>query len=87
MRGVESPSESVKEGCQIAQKKCTRCHTIERLLVTSPSDPHGWRRYVRRMRLMPSASIETNEEPKIVKCLVFRDFGIKGLATLEGETP
>jgi hypothetical protein len=36
------------------------------------------------MRLMPSASIQVSEEPKIVQCLVYRDFGIEGLAALEG---
>jgi hypothetical protein len=84
MHGMKDPSKVVQEGCQLAQQKCTRCHTIERLLATSPSDAHVWRRYVRRMRLMPSASIQVSEEPKIVQCLVYRDFGIEGLAALEG---
>ncbi len=56
-------------------------------MATKPSDPHAWRRYVRRMRMMPSASIQVSEVPKIVQCLVYRDFGAQGLASLKGETP
>jgi len=84
---MESPSKIVQEGCELAYRKCTRCHTIERLMATKPSDAHAWRRYVRRMRMMPSAAIQVSEEPKIVQCLVYRDFGAKGLASLEGEAP
>lgn len=87
LRDIENPSKTVQEGCQLARQKCTRCHTMERILATNPSNPHAWRRYVRRMRLMPSASIQVAEEPKIVQCLVFRAFGAEGLASLEGEAP
>ena len=87
LHDIENPSKTVQEGCDLARQKCTRCHTMERILVTHPSNAHGWRRYVRRMRLMPSADIQEAEEPKIVKCLVFRAFGAEGLASLEGEAP
>ncbi len=85
MKNVKGANATVKEGCQIAQHKCTRCHTVERLLTASPATPEAWRRYVRRMRLMPGASIPGAEEPKIVQCLVYRAFGAKGLEILEGQ--
>jgi hypothetical protein len=84
-RGMESPSETVLEGCDLAQKKCTRCHTMDRLLATKVGTPDTWRLYVHRMRMMPGAGIRAPEEPKIVKCLVFRSFGSEGLATLEEQ--
>ncbi len=87
LRGVPDANAAVQEGCYIARDKCTRCHTIERLLTAKPATPVAWQHYVRRMRLMPGASIHEEEEPKIVQCLVYRGFGAKGLASLEGEAP
>ncbi len=85
VRGMESPSEIVLEGCTLAQKKCTRCHTMDQLLATEVGTPEAWRMYVHRMRLMPGAGIREAEEPKIVQCLVYRSFGSEGLATLKKE--
>ena len=79
VHGMESPPDEVVEGCDMAQKKCTRCQ----LLATEVGNPEAWRMYVHRMRLMPGAGIRVVEEPKIVKCLVYRSFGSEGLATLE----
>ncbi len=87
LRGHTEAPEAVREGCNIAQRKCTRCHTMDQLLANNASTPEGWRLYVHRMRLMPGASIHAAEEPKIVKCLVYRTFGDEGLATLEGQAP
>tara|TARA_R110002073_G_scaffold323204_2_gene500424 strand:- start:90519 stop:90875 length:357 start_codon:yes stop_codon:yes gene_type:complete len=83
VHGMESPPDEVVEGCDMAQKKCTRCHTMDQLLTTKVGNPEAWRMYVHRMRLMPGAGIRAVEEPKIVKCLVYRSFGSEGLATLE----
>lgn len=85
LRGYESAPDSVREGCNIAQRKCTRCHTMDQLLANNASTPEGWRLYVHRMRLMPGAGIQASEEPKIVTCLVYRTFGEEGLAALEGR--
>lgn len=85
LQGMESPSDRVLEGCNLAQKKCTRCHTMDQLLATEVGTPEAWRMYVHRMRMMPGAGIRAPEEPKIVHCLVYRSFGDEGLATLEGQ--
>jgi hypothetical protein len=70
-------------GCNIARRKCTTCHTMEMLLASEASTPNAWRLYVHRMRMMPGAGIHAAEEPKIVRCLVYRSFGSAGLSTLE----
>jgi hypothetical protein len=83
LQGMHQPSDQVQEGCHIARRKCTRCHTMDQLLSTKVSSPEAWRLYVHRMRLMPGADIYPAEEPKIVQCLVYRSFGSQGLDSLE----
>lgn len=87
VRGMENPTETIREGCNIAREKCTRCHTMDQLLATNVASPQSWRHYVRRMCAMPGAGIYRHEEPKIVECLVYRSFGDEGLARLEEPKP
>jgi len=80
----ESPP-SLRAACELAADRCSRCHTVDRILNTRPTEPAEWRRYVRRMRLNPSSRIAASEEPTIVNCLVFRTFGQPGLDQLDGR--
>lgn len=80
---MESPPERVLDGCERAQRKCTVCHTVERILHSKIPSPSSWRKYVRRMRRMPGGGISAEDETRIVDCLVFRSFGIPGLMELK----
>ncbi len=72
LQGMHQPSDEVREGCRIAVHKCTRCHTLDRILTSQVKTPEAWKLYVHRMRLMPGAAITVLDEPKIVHCLASR---------------
>jgi hypothetical protein len=72
----------VRLGCALAETRCTRCHTIDRILSARVGSPAHWQDYVHRMRLQPQSGILPDEERPILGCLVFRSFGADGLATL-----
>lgn len=69
--GMELPAD-VEAACRLTQRRCTRCHTIDRVLNVGPSDDATWRAYVHRMRLMPGSNIPPADEPTIVRCLTAR---------------
>ena len=75
----------IRLGCALAENRCTRCHTIDRILGARVVSPQHWQAYVHRMRLQPESGIMPDEEPPIVRCLVYRSFGEQGLATLAAE--
>lgn len=60
---------SVVQACELAQARCSRCHSTDRIVHAHVVD---WQPYVRRMRLMPGSAIPPSEEPVIVRCLAFR---------------
>ena len=65
----------IRESCTIAATKCTRCHSIDRVLVAQVQSPHQWETYVGRMRRMTASGISEADAPRIVECLVYRSFG------------
>ena len=72
----------VRLGCALAENRCTRCHTIDRVLSARVDSPTHWQAYVHRMRLQPQSGILPDEERPILGCLVYRSFGAEGLASL-----
>ena len=66
---------SLERACQLADRRCSRCHPIDRVLLAGVDDPSDWSDYVRRMRLTPGSGIKAGEEPVIVRCLVEHSFG------------
>lgn len=81
--GLEGAPPEVTQSCELAAVRCSRCHPIERLLRAQVDSPSHWRRYVHRMRLMPASGISLEDARRIVRCLVFRSFGRKGLLQLD----
>jgi len=77
----EAPVE-VRLGCALAESRCTHCHTIDRILNARVDAPVHWQDYVHRMRLQPQSGILPDEEPPILRCLVYRSFGAPGVASL-----
>ena len=80
-----APAE-IRADCAIAERRCSRCHPLDRITNTRVTSPGGWQSYVRRMRLTPGSGIPMSEEPAIVRCLVFRSFGSPAVQQLE-ESP
>jgi hypothetical protein len=66
---------ALQRACQLADRRCSRCHPIDRVMVAGVREPSEWSDYVRRMRLTPGSGITAREEPVIVRCLVQRSFG------------
>ncbi len=81
--GLESAPPEITRACELAAVRCSRCHPIERLLRAQVESPTHWRRYVHRMRLMPASGISLEDARRIVRCLVFRSFGRKGLLQID----
>lgn len=72
--GDEPAPAEIREACTVTAKKCTRCHSIDRVLVAQVTSPHQWEAYVGRMRRMSSSGISAADAPQIVQCLVYRSF-------------
>jgi hypothetical protein len=70
--GDEPAPREIREACTVTAKKCTRCHSIDRVLVAQVSSAHQWEAYVGRMRRMSASGITAADAPKIVQCLVYR---------------
>jgi cytochrome c5 len=66
---------SLQRACELADRRCSRCHPIERVLIAGVHEPADWENYVHRMRLTPGSGITAREEPAIVRCLVQHSFG------------
>lgn len=66
---------ALQRACQLADRRCSRCHPIDRVMMAGVREASEWSDYVRRMRLTPGSGITAREEPVIVRCLVQRSFG------------
>ena len=65
----------IRADCELAADRCSRCHTLDRVVTAPATDPGYWRFYVHRMRLNPGSGIRPDEEAPILHCLVYRSFG------------
>jgi hypothetical protein len=74
----------IESDCALAQTRCSRCHSIDRVSEARVASPSHWQAYVHRMRLQPQSGILPIEEPLILRCLVYRSFGSAGLDELAG---
>ena len=83
--GEAAPAD-IADACELANRRCSRCHSIDRVARARITEPMQWQSYVHRMRLMPASGIPPEEEHTIVRCLVFRSSGEMGLRRLE-EAP
>lgn len=67
-------TEEIREACVLTQRKCTRCHSIDRVLVAPVRSPRDWEVRVARMRRMMASGISEAEGGLIVRCLVHVSF-------------
>lgn len=72
----------VRGACELTERKCTRCHTADRILVAPINHPAQWTATVEQMRHLPDSGISPFDADVIARCLVFRSFGPSGLAWL-----
>jgi len=75
-------SPTVRAGCALAEERCSRCHTLERVVLAPIGSPAQWQEQVARMRRMAGSAISPRDGDAIVHCLVYRSFGPAGLAAL-----
>jgi hypothetical protein len=82
-----SPPPEIADACDLASRRCSRCHPLERLLLAHVATPGNWVWYVDRMRHQPESGITEPEGRVIVRCLVFRSFGPEGISSLGEGSP
>jgi hypothetical protein len=69
--GDPAPTE-IREACAVTERKCSRCHTIDRVIVAQVSSPQHWEVYVNRMRRMAASGISEDDVGVVLRCLVYR---------------
>lgn len=77
-----SPPPDIADACDLAARRCSRCHPLERVLLAHVASPGNWVWYVDRMRHQPESGITEAEGRVIERCLVFHTFGPEGLSSL-----
>jgi hypothetical protein len=83
---VAGAPAQIRASCALAAARCSRCHTLDRVVDAPATDPTYWRVYVHRMRLTPGSGIRPDEEDPILRCLIYRSFGPEA-AVPPPETP
>jgi hypothetical protein len=71
LAGTPAPPPEFEQACAVADAKCSRCHPIERVLVSRGMGVHKWEFYVEQMRLKPSSGISLTDADIIFRCLRF----------------
>lgn len=84
---VDDPqlAHELRGACALAEERCSRCHTLERVVYAEVSSPAEWAARVRSMRRLTGSGISRREGEVIVSCLVYRSFGPAGLAALRDQ--
>lgn len=80
--GPDAPQE-IRDGCEVADHRCSRCHSADRVVEVRASDPEQLETLVRRMRQKPQSDISSIDQYVITRCLVYQAFGQPGLDRLE----
>jgi hypothetical protein len=83
--GAEAP-QAIHEACEVADHRCSRCHSADRIVEVRATEPVELETLVRRMRQKPESDISALDQDAIARCLVYRQFGQAGLERLEPTT-
>lgn len=83
MAGVSPPQRAIEESCRLTAVRCTACHDIDRVLAVRPAEPLQWEQTIARMRRMRGSGISRPDGDAILRCLVYRSFGARGLRDLD----
>ena len=87
LRPGPAADDGLRADCALAERRCSRCHSIDRVVVARIGAPREWESTVDRMRRLPGSLIGRADATRITRCLVFRSFGPAGLETLEPMPP
>jgi hypothetical protein len=68
-----SAPSPLREACAFTEQKCTRCHTIGRVLAWDAHTREQWEPIVTRMRQMASSGITKEDAEIVLTCLEQRD--------------
>jgi hypothetical protein len=60
----------IRASCTLAEKKCSRCHDLERIKIANPRLV-DWPAYVDKMRRQPSSGISSDDAVVILRCLEY----------------
>lgn len=71
LSGAPNPPPEVEQACALANTKCSRCHPIERAMVSRGIGMGRWHLFVEEMRLKPSSGISPRDVDVIFRCLRF----------------
>lgn len=75
LSGVPSPPPEIQDACELATRRCARCHPIERVVVSRGIGAARWEMYIEQMRLKPSSGISPGDAQIIFRCLSFVEQG------------
>lgn len=68
---VTTLPEGVRGDYELFAQRCSKCHSLARPLGSGIDDDEYWRRYVERMRRMPSSGISVEDVPPILRFLSY----------------
>jgi hypothetical protein len=68
----------LRDACEVADHRCSRCHSADRILDVRVSDRREIETLVRRMRQKQESDISLIDQEVITKCLVYRKLGERG---------
>jgi hypothetical protein len=73
--GVNGADRSLERACRLTERRCSRCHTLDRVINARVSDPADWEAYVSRMRRTPGSGILAQDQEPLLRCLLHHSFG------------
>lgn len=59
--------------CDLTERRCTRCHTLDRVVRWDAQTREQWAPLVSRMRRMSSSGISIADADQVVRCLADRE--------------
>jgi hypothetical protein len=71
--GTPDPSAELRSACAFTEQKCTRCHTIGRVIAWEAQTREQWQPIVTRMRQMASSGITKADAEVVLDCLSQRN--------------
>jgi hypothetical protein len=67
-----SSNPQASNACAVTEQKCTRCHTLGRVLSVDANTREEWEPIVLRMRRMASSGISSADAEVVLSCLTSR---------------
>ena len=85
--GVASVPSDLREEYALFSQRCSKCHSLARVLNNGEHDATYWARYVERMRRQPSSGIAPEEAPPILRYLNHYSAQLRAESATDAGTP